>query len=328
MAEISVVIPTLNAGPLLAETIRSVLAQSVECEVIVVRSASDVQAPEYLCEPEFSGVQILQCDRDRPGACRDLGMRTASCQWVHFQDADDLVYPDALSQLLCLAMDHDLLVIGGLTIGVPGTTALSDLQRHEPSGGVKPVRWRHVVQDIVTGSMRAPGAMSSLYHSSVLSDIEWPADLRVCEDYLFQIHVASRATVSRMGFLPRPVRAYRLHPLQTTRQMSTEDFVDGWKDFTARAMSVPQLQPYRGWLQAHQRWLDSTLQFDRGQPRAMLKPLAGALRLHPQVVLDKRWLTSLSYALFRSIVPAKLTADPSGTPEPPESEAHRDPSLG
>ena len=96
--ELSVIIPCYNAGAWVAETIRSVLAQSTPpLEIIAVNDGSTDATAEILSG--FDGrVRVITQTNLGLGAARNAGARVARGEWLGFLDADDLYLPDALTR--------------------------------------------------------------------------------------------------------------------------------------------------------------------------------------------------------------------------------------
>jgi glycosyltransferase involved in cell wall biosynthesis len=92
-AEVSVVIPTFRRPALLKEAIKSVLAQHVQVEIIVIDDC-----PERSAEPivDSFGSQVQYVINAGPtggwpGRVRNLGWRRATAPLIHFLDDDDRV---------------------------------------------------------------------------------------------------------------------------------------------------------------------------------------------------------------------------------------------
>lgn len=96
MASVSVVIPSYNARPWLAEAIRSAQAQSLApLEIIVVDDGSTDGSVE--AARETGATRILSDGANRgPSATRNRGIQAASGDLVAFLDADDRWLPDHL----------------------------------------------------------------------------------------------------------------------------------------------------------------------------------------------------------------------------------------
>jgi len=101
MPSASIITPLFNKGPYVAETIRSVLAQTMpDWEMIVVENGSTDQGPEVA--RQFSDVRVRLVDSPKrgPGAARNFGLGLATGEWVLFLDADDLLEPGYLAARL------------------------------------------------------------------------------------------------------------------------------------------------------------------------------------------------------------------------------------
>jgi glycosyltransferase involved in cell wall biosynthesis len=102
---ISVVIPAYNASAFLAETLRSVLAQThPPSEVLVIDDGSTDDTAE-IAESFGPSVRVFRRPNSRQGASRNFGVQQATSDWIAFLDADDLWEPNKLErqmqQLAC-----------------------------------------------------------------------------------------------------------------------------------------------------------------------------------------------------------------------------------
>jgi glycosyltransferase involved in cell wall biosynthesis len=97
MPAISVIVPTYNCGPYLAESLDSVFAQTEpDFEVIVVDDGSTDDTPAVLAR--YAGrVTVVQGSHGGLSAARNLGLARAGGEWVAFHDADDVAVPDRLA---------------------------------------------------------------------------------------------------------------------------------------------------------------------------------------------------------------------------------------
>jgi glycosyltransferase involved in cell wall biosynthesis len=96
---ISVIIPSYNAGRWLAESLDSILGQTVPPgEVVVVDDGSTDDSREVLAA--YRGrVEVVSGEHGGLAAARNLGLRLARGDWIAFQDADDVALPDRLERL-------------------------------------------------------------------------------------------------------------------------------------------------------------------------------------------------------------------------------------
>jgi glycosyltransferase involved in cell wall biosynthesis len=98
---VSVIIPTYNCAPYLAEAIDSVLLQAgVNMEIIVVDDGSTDNTKEVIEKYRHRITYISQMPRRGASAARNLGIQRASGDWIAFQDADDIWLPEKLSMQL------------------------------------------------------------------------------------------------------------------------------------------------------------------------------------------------------------------------------------
>lgn len=106
---VSIVIPTYNRAPLLARSIRSVLAQSCgDFELIVVDDASKDNTAEVVQGFDDPRIRYLCHEQNQGGAqARNTGIAAASGHYVAFQDSDDEWLLDKLALQLARAESDD-----------------------------------------------------------------------------------------------------------------------------------------------------------------------------------------------------------------------------
>jgi glycosyltransferase involved in cell wall biosynthesis len=86
------VIPSYNAERFIAETIESVLAQTVEiAEIIVVDDGSADQTAKVA--DGFPRTKVIRRANGGQGAARNTGVDAAAGEWIAFLDHDDLWGP-------------------------------------------------------------------------------------------------------------------------------------------------------------------------------------------------------------------------------------------
>lgn len=110
--KISLITPLYNKAPYIEETIRSVLTQThSDWEMIIVDNGSTDGSQEVVkrklavvSTEEREKIQFIEYDQKKgPGAARNFGLKHATCEWVLFLDADDLIEPNHLE---CLVNSH------------------------------------------------------------------------------------------------------------------------------------------------------------------------------------------------------------------------------
>ena len=127
LAAVSVIIATYNSGPLLADALDALAAQSLPAhliEILVVDDGSTDDTWSYLNELERTrpNIKIFQQPHTGgPSAGRNRALSEATGSYVFFHDADDYLGPDALRRLLAVArqQDSDIVVARVSWMGKP-----------------------------------------------------------------------------------------------------------------------------------------------------------------------------------------------------------------
>ena len=91
---LAVLITYYNEGSLLTECLDSIFSQSVlPDEVLVYDDASNIPAADHI--PLGWPVRVIRSEENRgPAYGRNCLMQECTCEYIHFQDADDLFKPD------------------------------------------------------------------------------------------------------------------------------------------------------------------------------------------------------------------------------------------
>ena len=101
MTKVSIITALHNKGPYIAETIRSVLAQTMpDWELVVVENGSTDNGPELVRQFADARIRLDVSPKQGPGAARNFGLGLATGEWILFLDADDLIEADYLAQKL------------------------------------------------------------------------------------------------------------------------------------------------------------------------------------------------------------------------------------
>lgn len=107
-ALVSIIMPSYNTAPFIAESIRSVMAQTyTDWELIIVDDASTDNTDEIVASCHLreggdlpsSRIHYLKNDHNRGAAfSRNRALREAKGKWIAFLDSDDLWTPDKLEK--------------------------------------------------------------------------------------------------------------------------------------------------------------------------------------------------------------------------------------
>ncbi len=108
--QVSVIISAYNAAQFIAQTLDSVLSQTLEdIEIIVVDDGSTDDTAAIVSEyaAKDPRVSLLRQSNQFAGVARNNGMAHASGEYYYFLDADDYIEPEALALMLQNAQEHD-----------------------------------------------------------------------------------------------------------------------------------------------------------------------------------------------------------------------------
>jgi len=103
---VSVIIPVYNRAVSVLRAIESVFAQTFPVgEIIVIDDGSTDGTPEAIRRHFGSRVRLITQANRGPSASRNVGLRSAQCDWVAFLDSDDLWHPQKL-EMQFAALHH------------------------------------------------------------------------------------------------------------------------------------------------------------------------------------------------------------------------------
>jgi glycosyltransferase involved in cell wall biosynthesis len=94
MALLSVIVPAFNRGSLIGETLRSLLAQTLPADEIIVVDDGSTDNTAEVAESFGHPVMVIRRPNGGPAAARNTGMAVASGEYIHFFDSDDLAAPN------------------------------------------------------------------------------------------------------------------------------------------------------------------------------------------------------------------------------------------
>lgn len=107
---VSIIMPSYNTGKYIAESIKSVLAQSYRnWELIIVDDCSCDNTDEIVAIfLEDSRIKYLKNAENKGAAfSRNRALREAKGKWIAFLDSDDLWYPEKLQKQLCFMIENN-----------------------------------------------------------------------------------------------------------------------------------------------------------------------------------------------------------------------------
>lgn len=191
---VSIIMPSYNTAPYIAESIRSVIAQTyTDWELIIVDDASTDNTDEVVgkftelaevnTKDLSSKIHYLKNDRNRGAAySRNRALREAKGKWIAFLDSDDLWAPDKLEKQIAFMekngyafsytryeeMDEN---------GTPTGTIVSGPKRITKTGMYN-YCW--------------PGCLTVMYDREVVGDIQI-AEIQKNNDYAMWLKICRKA---------------------------------------------------------------------------------------------------------------------------------------
>jgi glycosyltransferase involved in cell wall biosynthesis len=216
---LSVVVPSYNTAPFIAQAIRSLLDQTIaDLEVIVVDDGSSDESLDRIdaiCDPRITCVQ--QRNRGLAGA-RNTGILLARAETIGFCDADDVWYPRKAERHLALMNTDPRL---GLTFSFSEYLA----ENGTPTGQLLMTRCSQpTVRDLIRRNHIGNGSTPIVRKEVFRLAGAFDETLGSCED--FEMWVRSAAcTPLTLGLLPEVLTGYRVRSGSMTT--SYDNFLEG-----------------------------------------------------------------------------------------------------
>lgn len=101
--KVTCIIPCYEQVQYLSEAIESALAQTEPCEVIVINDGSPDNTLEVAGNYENKGVKIINQSNRGLASARNTGIMNATGEWIMPLDADDVLDPRCVGELLFTA---------------------------------------------------------------------------------------------------------------------------------------------------------------------------------------------------------------------------------
>lgn len=229
---VSVIIPTYNYGRFLAESIDSVLAQTLPAhEVIVVDDGSTDDTPAVAAR--FGGRIVYHRQANRGvSAARNLGIDRATGDWLAFLDADDMWEPVKLERVASVCRSQPRPAFVFTDFRTFGRQELVD----RPSAAMR--AWNPDTDLLVP----FVSVMPSTAVVSAGLPVRFVEGARMNQDALFFNELA---VLGPVRCVPEPLTRYRQHPASTQAKTARHSIEDEsllrWA--TAREPTAPEHWP-------------------------------------------------------------------------------------
>jgi len=201
---VSVVVPVYKVEKYLAECVESVLAQTFRAFEIILVDDGSPDASGKICD-EFSAKDSRVCvfhqENQGVSAARKLGVARSRGEWICFVDADDVLAPDALENLLHFADAGTDLVEGNFEFFRDGTelpafprenSSTPKLSYEVDAVGYAVGNGKCGVRGFKKGFFPAPWA--KIIRRTLLTDdvLNVPAEIVYGEDTIFLFRLSAR----------------------------------------------------------------------------------------------------------------------------------------
>lgn len=275
----SVIVPAWNASRFVADTVASVLAQTVQdLEVIVVNDGSTDDTAAVVRGIADARVHLVEQSNAGVSAARNKGITHARGTFIAFLDADDAMLPDNL------ARKHAFLLQQGVG-WVYGDLAMCN-GALQPTGRVLHGTDGDVVRTILLGldtAVPAPCSNLLAHRSCFDGGLRFDEEFSNAADQEFAMRLAMH---HRHAHLPEALTLYRVLPGSMSRNMALHQ-KDHLRLFAkARALGLLDDAAFRRRCMAQAYWNIGGSWWVNGRRRMKALPwLLRAVFLRPAILL-------------------------------------------
>ena len=186
---ISVIIPTYNRAEKLAKALDSVLAQTTPAQEIIVIDDGSTDRTEALINHDYPTIQYHKQENRGVSAARNVGIQSATSEWLAFLDSDDEWLANKLEvQMKRLKAEPDNLISHTDEIWVRNGRRVNPKKKHIKKGG-------HIFEHCLPMCAMSPSSI--IIHRSVLDDVGlFDESLPACEDYDLWLRITAKYPVT------------------------------------------------------------------------------------------------------------------------------------
>ena len=219
---ISVVIPTYNRKHTLPRAIASVLNQTLQpTEIIMVDDGSTDGTAGWIQET-YPRINPISQSNKGVSAARNIGIKSAKCDWIALLDSDDEWLPEKLEkQVEVLNQNPGIKFCHTEEIWVRNGVRVNQKKKHQKYGG-------DIFEQCLDMCRISPS--SAIFHQSLLDDVGYFDEaFSVCEDYDLWLRITAEYPVlfldellikkygghrDQLSIVPDGIETYRIQVLE------------------------------------------------------------------------------------------------------------------
>lgn len=304
---ISIIIPCYNAQKYLRECLDSLLAQRMEnFEVILIddgsRDATAQIAGEYVRRDKR--FHLIQQENSGVSVARNAGLSAAQGEWILFVDADDLLPPDALENLLACAKPGVQMVVSLHETFGEDMTSRVELPQSRWMDKTGAARCHAAALRLIEGDAVLNIMCNKLHRRAFLKEegIVLTPGVRMAEDALFNLEAVLCA--QEIAFCDRVTYRYRIHGASATQTHVQSQFDAHLPWFCAMAQMLTRRNDFERYYPAYFSSVVLRLYKDGGV-RGVMRDFCPKAKMLLMAPLDERRL-SLRGRLLRMLCRREL----------------------
>ncbi len=240
MPKVSVITPTYNVEPYIAQCIESVLVQTLEdWELILVDDASTdgtvAVIERYLSDPR---IRLFRNEQNMgAGYTRNRALENATGEWLAMVDSDDWIAPQRLERLVEFAQEFHADMVVDLIQAVAPNGKL--LEVYWATFGENPSRPRYYT--LYEAIRYHAGGQPLIRHAFIQHHgIRFVPEIRKSQDYAFYMEILIKG--ARFAVLPEPMYYYRVRPGSITSTYSRRKAIEQNRMSLEYLKSLPEVQ--------------------------------------------------------------------------------------
>jgi len=249
--KVSIVIPVYNAEKYLSECLDSALNQTYDnLEILAINDGSTDKSLEIL-EKYSDNIKIISKQNGGAASALNVGINSATGEWIKWLNADDILYPDAVEQLLkeartlddktntILYANYDFIDSDGKIIG----------HKFEPNyNDLDPFDFNVVLLDHFIGNQN-----TVLMHKTTLDKYGLFDGKFGQEDYELHLRYCLMHHC-RLRLVDKFVAKYRIHETQISRaNVRRSENTDKIRELVLSKMDVTEQERYRNALETYRK---------------------------------------------------------------------------